>query len=1331
MLPIIQNAVKRCGKVLLWVLISGSSISTTFGLDNHWFKGGGDMYWTNTANWSLGVLPDSTQDVFLEDLGTNAVVLNGAATVRSFKLDDAVLDISGGSLSCMLTGKVHYSATLNLNGTLGVETLEIDGLVKWSGGQFNAFGKTVVNSSGNLEIGTAAAGTLHGSISNLGTVTCFATNLLCGSGFRFVNNQLLVLHSNLTLSAASGISLTPQFQNAGTLEVPDDSGMVRLAFGFTSFNSGEFMVGANAALELMTTNNAVFTAQDGAVFGGAGVVRFVEGPGEVMCEGYITVNGTVELAGGDIYQGSMWTGPGLFRWLAGSMGWFVFDSGFHVEMSGPGEKIMHGMGYNHGEIRWRSEVPLLLSSVNGALFDNSGEFILETNFTLEVEAGGFELPHFYNSEALRVPEGAGKRSLILGTTMVNEGTLLVGSNTVLELTTTNNGSFMAQNGTVFGGAGVVRFAAGTGEVMCDGNLTVNGTVELDGADIYGDSLWGGTGRFRWLAGSMGDFTFGSGLHVEISGMGAKIARGYCVNDGEIRWLSEGPLLLSSLTDGTFENLGDFILETNCSVGVEAGGFAVPQFYNSDTLRVPEGAGERSLIVGAAVVNGGALLAGSNAVLELITTNNGAFMAQHGAVFGGAGVVRFVEGTGEVMCDGNLTVNGTVELDGADIYGDSLWGGTGRFRWLAGSMGDFTFGSGLHVEISGMGAKIARGYCVNDGEIRWLSEGPLLLSSLSDGTFENLGEFILETNCTVGVEAGGFAIPQFYNFDTVRVPEGAGERSLTAGAWVINRGSLLAGSNAVLELTTTNTGRFEVGNGTVFAGSGVVRLSEGAGEMIGEGNITVNGTVELDGANIYTDSDPHWNGPGLFRWLSGTMWGFSFEPGFHVEMSGPGAKMVRGHCLSYGEIRWLSAGPFLLSSLSEGSFNNAGQFILETNCIVELEPGGLAASQFYNSDTVRVPEGSGERSLTAGAWVINRGSLLVGSNAVLELTTTNTGKFEARYGTVFNGPGVARFVEGTGEVWFNGNLSFNGTVELDGADIYTDLNWEFGSPYWSGPGLFRWLSGSLGNVTFASGFHVEMSGPGEKSIEGECANMGEVRWLQDSFLSIRSGTTAIFFNNGVFRQETGGSWDAGIAFDNFHNGTFSQISGKFSTGFFANGGTLKLEGGILNPQPGISFYSNSKCEFVLGGTSPGTGYGQIESSDILLGGPMLVTLTNGFVPTGGAVFQLVTNGVRTAKFSSVSLPVLSSNLVWNLDYQPKSITLQTVELPVVSTPILLPDGAFHFTLTGFPGGSFEVQTSTNLIHWQVFTNGPFGGVAIITDPVASDASRRFYRGRLVK
>src|SRR5437660_11568748 len=80
--------------VLFWCFFL-CAVHPASGSENHWTAAGGDNLWTNAANWSLGIVPDASQDVVIAPIGTDPVMLNGAAEVASCTLGS---DLGGAAL---------------------------------------------------------------------------------------------------------------------------------------------------------------------------------------------------------------------------------------------------------------------------------------------------------------------------------------------------------------------------------------------------------------------------------------------------------------------------------------------------------------------------------------------------------------------------------------------------------------------------------------------------------------------------------------------------------------------------------------------------------------------------------------------------------------------------------------------------------------------------------------------------------------------------------------------------------------------------------------------------------------------------------------------------------------------------------------------------------------------------------------------------------------------------------------------------------------------------------------------------------------------------------
>lgn len=95
-------------------------------------------------------------------------------------------------------------------------------------------------------------------------------------------------------------------------------------------------------------------------------------------------------------------------------------------------------------------------------------------------------------------------------------------------------------------------------------------------------------------------------------------------------------------------------------------------------------------------------------------------------------------------------------------------------------------------------------------------------------------------------------------------------------------------------------------------------------------------------------------------------------------------------------------------------------------------------------------------------------------------------------------------------------------------------------------------------------------------------------------------------------------------------------------------------------------------------------------------------------------QVLSLAVDTAGKTSVAIPDI--------------VTAITNAPPQLTAAARMADGSFSFSLHGVPGGIYDIQASTDLVHWTVISSGtlPETGVLTISDPDAHLFNNRFYR-----
>ncbi|MEK7811745.1 MAG: hypothetical protein AAB278_08025, partial [Pseudomonadota bacterium] len=196
---------------------------------------GNTLDWSNTANWSSGVLP-GTLDTALLSTGLAVTHTTGADTIGGLTIGSAnSLAISGGSLTVLglttLDGTLTVSggsAALNglLNGgTSGIVNISVGSLgldsaatvnsLVMSGGTLNANGTTSLS---NL---TLAGGTINGHLTTQGTTTVPSGNFTLGAGAIWDNGGTVTI----TSGGWGYIGTNAILNNSGTFDIGGNFGL--------------------------------------------------------------------------------------------------------------------------------------------------------------------------------------------------------------------------------------------------------------------------------------------------------------------------------------------------------------------------------------------------------------------------------------------------------------------------------------------------------------------------------------------------------------------------------------------------------------------------------------------------------------------------------------------------------------------------------------------------------------------------------------------------------------------------------------------------------------------------------------------------------------------------------------------------------------------------------------------------------------------------------------------------------------------------------------------------------------------------------------------------
>ena len=618
-------------------------------------------------------------------------------------------------------------------------------------------------------------------------------------------------------------------------------------------------------------------------------------------------------------------------------------------------------------------------------------------------------------------------------------------------------------------------------------------------------------------------------------------------------------------------------------------------------------------------NNGTLAGAANLAGTLNWT--GGNLTQGSSLTIATGGVLNLEVVSSLYLNGALTNAGTVNWSGAGtlyIYNNGS-GWNGGINNLAGAV--FNAQSDQTIGVSGWGGE----YFNNVG---WFHKGTTTGVTAINAAFNNTGILDVQTG-TVNLNGGGAGNGTFnaaagttllfsssFTAGSGAVIQGAGTNLLTSGTITINgsmitsnlvlAGATLAGNSCVSGVMTWTSGQLNGGSSLTIATNGVLNLVNNNSYVHIWGALTNAGTVNWTGSGLYVYNDgASYNGS--INNLAGAV--------FNAENDQPIA-------LYYGSPYFNNAGLFRKSpttgTTSIGvAFYNTGIVDVQSGTI-NLSGGGggsgqftaeagatLAVSSSYTVNSGAVVQGAGTNLLTSGTITINTsvtasnlvlaGASLAGNPSIQGMLMWTSGQLNGGSSLTIATNGVLNLVNNNSYVHIWGALTNAGTVNWTGSGLYV---YNDGASY----------NGSINNLAGAV-FNAENDQP----------------------IALYYGSP--YFNNaGLFRKSpTTGTTSIGVAF--YNTGIVDVQSGVVS---LTGGGTLNAGS--------LSF-----------GISGPANYGQLNvSGNVTLGGPLNVTLDNGYFPAISNTFTLVTCGSRNGTFSSANLPV--NGLFWQILYTNTAVNL---------------------------------------------------------------------------
>ena len=872
-------------------------------------------------------------------------------------------------------------------------------------------------------------------------------------------------------------------------------------------------------------------------------------------------------------------------------------------------------------------------------------------------------------------------------TVANGGVLDI--NGAFEAVTVANGGLM----TATGSAGALTVAHGgvldiTNGLSLVAPLINSGIINLTNAGIglVNNDYSGGAGGLINQSGGLINLE-GSGSITAAAGVGYF---GYVTNHGVIIQISgTNRISVPASFDnslGTITNLSGILslglFQTNLSGAYFAAAGATIQFVGAD---IPNDNAAPQLTLGTPLVlagggqyqlTSGYLYLPSNvpANLELLgdTVELGPNF-QGGAITNlslyGMGLINALPITGTFTAtNSNIATNlvvangGVFSYEGVGLLNGTVAVGSGGVFNVIGSVGNFNSYSYILLN---QGVTVAHGGIVN-------CKGYFTITTLTNTGTLNLGSQLVFGTTSNGIvnQPGGL----------INLESNAVITIAATNDYFINQGAIVQNSGA----GTTNMIGYQVYQnyafvidlpfdfdnnlGTITNLSGTLVLPSFQGTLGGTFYAASGATIQLGGGTIGAPLVPGTplvlGGSGQYQFISG----YLYLPANTIpNLSLQGGQLTLGAGFQGGAISNLT--------LDGITFSNQSPTALPINGTFTIINSGYSGS--INSSLWAGFYGNG----VSGNYTVAGGDVLNLSNATLNgaVTVTGGGVLNAS-GTIYGSVTVA-----------NGGLC-NAAGVIDGA--VTVASGGVLNPF----SIFT-LSAPLNNsgTINLTNSQIELFNDGTTNYTGSLINQagGLIKFLGNGVIGGYGGYDYVA-NQGQIVDDSAGSGYTVFEMDNATNsGTITVQKGQL---FLAGPWTL-LPAGSLNVV--LNSPTNYGNIFFASHSGP-------VGASAVLAGAFNATLNNGYVPTNGTTFNVLTYGSLTGSFSSLGLPGAVS---WQSNYGSTNFTLVAGSgLPQFGTFNLAGTNLIFNGLGGSPGSNYVMLASTNLAlplaNWSALTTNTF-------------------------
>ena len=666
----------------------------------------------------------------------------------------------------------------------------------------------------------------------------------------------------------------------------------------------------------------------------------------------------------------------------------------------------------------------------------------------------------------------------------------------------------------------------------------------------------------------------------------------------------------------------------------------------------------------------------------------------------------------------ITSNVTVTVNSAAECSSLTLGGLGSSPTLSGT-GTLT----LHRTSFWMGGTMG-------GGVQTVIEAGATLN-LSGGTHTSSGGSSITGAGQLTVSGGTATLAGLVNVSTLTISGGTADFDGTGAVTpaVVNlSGGTLGGSNVVTVGSAMNwTGGTMSGSGRTIIPAGVTLNVANASA------VTLGRTLENGGTVLWTD--------GTISLISAVI---TNRAGALFETRGAGSLNFQGGNTS----RFDNAGTFR-KSVSTGTTTVSGNVTFNNYGTVEIQTGTLTlAFGGANSGTYDVSAGTtlnlagGTHTSSGGSSITGAGHLTVSGGTA----TTLAGLVNVSGTNLFSGGGIANL---TGNyictnntvIISGGTANFDGTGAVTPAVVNLSSGTLGGSQVVTVGSAMNWTGGTMsgsGRTIIPAGVTLNVANASAVTLGRTLENGGTVLWTDGTIslisavitnragalfetrgagsLNFQGGNTSRFDNAGTFRKSVS-------------TGT-TTVSGNVT---FNNYGTVEIRSGILAANGGYTSTANALLQSTIGGTTVGTGYGQLQvAGTVTMNGGLSVDLLPGYSPATNDTFTVLTAGTRSGTFGSFSYP--SNRVTLLLSNSPTSVILRATDVfpvpqPVLLTPQLAGSNAL-LTWTATSNVTYRLENNADVSSTN-WTSLP-GDVTTLSNTASKlDAltpSNRFYRVR---